>query len=78
MVKNEQSNGICEMIHQSVLNMLRIHGKTQLINNHNDACHVMKKAIAACVHATCCAVNYTIRHSPGEIVAVETCLWTSL
>ena len=67
-VKNAQSNGICEQMHQTMLNVLKVYAKTQLIDTFNDAEHVMDHVIAASIHATCCAVNHTMQHSPGEIV----------
>ena len=69
-VKNAQSNGICEWMHQTMLNVLKVYAKTpaKMINTYKDAQHVMDHAIAASIHATCCAVNHTMQHSPGEIV----------
>lgn len=55
-------------MHHTILNILRIYSKTQLVNNYSEAYHLMKKAISACVHATQCVVNHTMQHSPGEIV----------
>ena len=67
-VKNAQSNGICERMHQTMLNILKVYAKTQMINTYKDAQHVIDHAIATSIHATCCAVNHTMQHSPGEIV----------
>ena len=67
-VKNAQLNGICEWMHQKMLNVLKVYSKTQMINTFNDAEHVMDHAIAASIHATCCAVNHAMQHSPGKIV----------
>ena len=39
-----------------------------MVNTFNDAEHVMDHAIAASIHATRCAVNHTMQHSPGKIV----------
>ena len=53
-----------------MLNVLKVYAKTltQIINTYKDAQHVMDHAIAASIHATCCAINHTMQHSPGEIV----------
>ena len=39
-----------------------------MINNYNDAQNVIEHAIAASIHATCCAVNHTMQSSPGKTV----------
>ena len=67
-VKNAQSNGICERMHQTMLNVLKVHAKTTTIDGYNQARHVMEHAIASCIHATRIAVNHTMQHTPGEIV----------
>ena len=59
-VKNAQSNGICERMHQTMLNVLKVHAKTTTINGYNQAKHVMEHAIASCIHATRIAVNHTM------------------
>ena len=51
-VKNAQSNGICEQMHQTMLNVLKVYSKTQMIDMLNDAEHVKDHAIAASIHAT--------------------------
>ena len=56
-------------MHQTMLNILKVYAKTQMINTYKDAQqHVIDHAIATSIHATCCAVNHTMQHSPGEIV----------
>ena len=67
-VKNAQSNGICERMHQTMLNVLKVHAKTTTIDGYDQARHVMEHAIASCIHATRIAVNHTMQHTPGEIV----------
>ena len=67
-MKNAQSNGICERMHQTMLNVLKVHAKTTTIDGYDQARHVMEHAIASCIHATRIAVNHTMQHTPGEIV----------
>ena len=55
-------------MHQTMLNVLKVYSKTQMIDTYNGAQHVMEHAIATSIHATCCAMNHTMQHSPGEIV----------
>ena len=66
--KNAQSNGICERMHQTMLNVLKVHAKITTIDDYNGARHTMEHAIASCIHATRIAVNHTMQHTPGEIV----------
>ena len=51
-----------------MLNVLKVYAKTRMVDTYNDAQHVMEHAIAASIHATRCAVNHTMQHSPGKIV----------
>ena len=67
-VKNPQSNAICERIHQTVANVLRIYMQTTTIETYENAKQVMNNALATAMHATRCAVNHTMKNSPGEIV----------
>ena len=57
-------------MHQTMLNVLKVYAKMplQMINTYKDAQHVMDHAIAASIHATHCAINHTMQHSPGKIV----------
>ena len=67
-VKNTQSNGTCERIHQTMLNVLKVYAKTTTIDDYNQARHLMEHAIASCIHATRVAVNHAMQHTSGEIV----------
>ena len=67
-IKNAQSNGICERMHQTMLNVLKVYSKATFIDGYNQAYHLMKHAIAACIHATRVAVNHTMQHTPGVII----------
>ena len=67
-VNNAQSNGICERMHQTMLNVPKVYAKITVINGYNQARHLMEHAIASCIHATRVAVNHAMQHTPGEIV----------
>ena len=67
-VKNAQSNGIFERMHQTMWNVLKVYSKTTSIDGYNQADHLMEHAIASCIHATRVAVNHTMQHTPGKIV----------
>ena len=70
-VKNSQSNGMCERMHQTMLNVLKVYAKTTRIDGYNQARHLMEHAIATCVHATRIAINHTMQHTSGEIFQRE-------
>jgi len=67
-VKNPQSNALCERMHQTISNILRIIMRTTTITQYQQAEQVMDNALATCMHATRCAVNHTMRTSPGALV----------
>ena len=67
-VKNPQSNAICERMHKTILDILRIIMRTTTISNYDDAKQVMDNALATMMHATRCAVNHTMQNSPEEMV----------
>ena len=67
-VKNPQSNGICERMHQLVADILRVIIKTTNIASREQANQVMDDALATCQHALWCAVNHTMRTLPGNLV----------
>ena len=67
-VKNTQSNGICERMHQTMLNVLKVYPKTTFINGYNQAHHLMEHAIPSYIHTTRVTVNHAMQHTPGEIV----------
>ena len=46
-VKNAQANGICEIMHQTMLNVLKVYSKTTFIDGYHQAHHLMEHAIAA-------------------------------
>ena len=67
-VKNPESNSICERMHKTILDILRVTMRTTTINCEDDAKQVMDNALATLMHATRCVVNHTMQNSPGEIV----------
>ena len=42
--------------------------RTTRIENYKEAEQVIDNALAAAMHATCCAVNHTMKTTPGEMV----------
>jgi transposase InsO family protein len=66
--KNPQANAICERLHQTVANILRTTLHTNPPNDLDNANQLVDNALSTCVHSTRCAVNSTLRNSPGSIV----------
>ena len=54
---NPQSNAICEHMHQSIGDILRVVLHTNPPQNMNDANQVMDNALATAMYATRCAVS---------------------
>ena len=67
-VKNPQANAICERMHQTVGDILRVTLHTSPPNNINTANQMMDNALATAMHALRCAVNATLQTSPGALV----------
>ena len=67
-VQNPQSNAICERIHQTVGDILRVILHTNPPQNIDNTNAVMDKALATAMHATRCAVSAPIGTSPGALV----------
>ena len=67
-VRNPQSNAICERMHQTVGDVLRVILHTNPPQNIDDANQVMDNALATAMHATRCAVSAPIGTSPGALV----------
>ena len=62
------ANSICERMHQTVGDILRVVSHTNPPQNMNDAQQVMDNVLATCMHATRCAVNASMETSPGALV----------
>ena len=67
-VRNPQSNAICERMHQTIGDILRVVLHTNPPRNMDDANQVMDNALATCMHATRCAVSAPIKTTPGAMV----------
>ena len=67
-VRNPQSNAICERMHQTIRDILRVVLHTNPPQNMDDANQVMDNALATAMHATRCAVSTPIGTSPGALV----------
>ena len=67
-IRTPQANGICEKMHQTVGEILRIILHTNPPQNENDSIQVIDNALATCMHATRCAVNAAMQTSPEALV----------
>ena len=67
-VKNPQSNAICEHMHQTVANVLRCVMRTRELTPRQQAEQIMDNALATVMHAKRCAVNNTMKTSPGALI----------
>ena len=55
-------------MHQMVANILQINMQTTQFENYKQAKQLMDNALATAIHATRCAVNHTMKATPGELV----------
>ena len=67
-VKDPQSNEICERMHQTIADILRLLNATDPPTADEAADEMMDIAIATCLNATRCAVNHQMWASPGGLV----------
>eukprot|EP00957_Ditylum_brightwellii_P007298 554281-Ditylum_brightwellii.AAC.1 len=65
--RNNQTNSVCECLHQTVVNILRAttHGRA---NGIQQAVQAVEDAIATTIHASQCAVLRSLGTSPGALV----------
>ena len=67
-VKNPQANSICERMHQTVGDILRVMCHTHPPENINTANQMIDNALSTASHALRCAVNATLQTSPGALI----------
>ena len=67
-VKNLQSNAVCERMHKTIADILCSIVKHDPPQRKRDAEQKIDNGFATCVHALCCAVNHTMKTSPGAMV----------
>ena len=67
-VRNPQSKAICEQMHQTIEDILRVVLHTNPSQNMDNANQVMDKALVTAMYATRCAVSAPIWTSPGALV----------
>jgi hypothetical protein len=67
-VKNPQSNAICERMHQTVANVLRVLLHAHPPQNVADADQLVDNSLATAVHVSRCAVSRSPGLTPGEMV----------
>ena len=66
--KNPQANGICERMHSTVADILRVIMRTTTIKSGEQANQVIDNALATASYALRCSVNHTMNTSPGNLV----------
>ena len=67
-MKNPQSNAICERMHQTIADILRVLNATNPPTIDESVDGMVDSAIETCVHAARCAVNHQMQASPGGLV----------
>ena len=68
-VKKPQSNAVCERMHKTIADILRHVVKEQDPPTHRrKAEQKIDNALSTCVHVLRCAVNHTIKTSPGAMI----------
>ena len=66
--RNPSANGICELMHQTVANVLRTLVHNELPRTLNDAKEYVDSALATAAHAVRANVSQTTGYSPGALV----------
>ena len=75
-VLNQQSNAICEQMHQTIGDILGVVLHTNPPQNTDDTNQVINNTLATAMHATRCAVSAPIRTTPGIWMRLATwCFW---
>ena len=67
-MKNPQSNVICERLHLTMGNILRVINRTNPPMDEEEAEQIIDNTLATCVHITRCAFNQTMHTSPGALI----------
>ena len=67
-VKNPQSNAPCERMHKTVADILQNIIKEDPPTQRQDAEQKVDNELSTCIHALRCAVNHTMKTSPGAMV----------
>ncbi len=69
--KNPQSNAVCERMHQTVGNVLRmlLHGNP--LQNIANAAQYLRKALSIAMHAMQAEVHSTLGSSPDNLVFIR-------
>ena len=66
--RNPQANAICERMHSTIVNVLRIILRINPPSNEDEAQQVMENALATYMHSKRCAVHEALKISPGALV----------
>ena len=65
---SDEANAVCERMHKTVADILRNIVKEDPPRRKRDAEQKIDNALSTCVHALRCAVNQTMKTSPGAMV----------
>ena len=66
-MKNTQLNGIIKRCHNTISDILQVLLHVSPPNNNGDAAQMIDNALTTCMHVMRCAVNQTMRTSPGAL-----------
>lgn len=66
-MKNAQSNEICECIHQTVANVLRIMMRTIAITAYQQTKQIIDNALTTYICNKDCSMNHSMKPSPGAL-----------
>jgi hypothetical protein len=67
-VCNPQSNKVCERLHQSVGNALRVFLSQATPFNMTNVAKLVDSTLATALHASCATIHRTLGMTPGAIV----------
>ena len=67
-VKNPQANAVCKLMHKTIADILRNIIKEHPPTHQHKAKQKIDNGLATCVHTMRCAVNHTMKTSPGAMV----------
>ena len=68
IVKNPQANAIVKRLHKTMADILRVMIHINPPHNEPETTNMIDNALATVVHVSRCAVNHTMRTSPGAMV----------
>jgi hypothetical protein len=67
-IRNPQANAVCERLHQSVGNALRVFLSQCIPHNVTNVAELVDSALATALHASRATIHRTLGMTPGAIV----------